>query len=694
MDHHSSYAISTIFSGRDRLTESDGCNYFDMNSIKLRSTAKLFENLQIFGFKTVKFEDGMSLLKNVDVSQLVKDRQRLMQHIVDCISSLRFIHEEYCEILSNDDASMVEISSAKDVVFLEAVSLSMNGVFSCSSRDSRVDLLLNAFPSNNQSWFPIHWAMLSGDNIDEIIYNESPMEFQQYHQQPTPYSSISPLDIINPQESWTAGHFLCASMNDGPNMFPRLKKLIKLNSGAFTASILPDNFTVRAGEDYQYTALHIAARYCGNISMIQEITQLDPLSLTLRYKRRCVPVGISSVVKKSLDPIGLFLQFNLLKSEDWKEIANTFLEANDSLPVVTDAITGCFSYFNEDRMRDINSLVHHEECLSEVYEYILKLLKKHPEVAFIIDSYDQTLLHTLMECPFIPISFTFQLISLLLDYNCDMIKTTHRYSGKLPIHTFVEYFEAKCPGRLAIFDILVGIYPESATKTCVNGSNLIHLAGSNILLTTMLCKRYSQLLRQEDDDGIIPIHDYLFCFDSNYNEIVMRTIIIMCKTDPYICQLPCRYRDGELELSTDDYDESDDDDDDDENDDGHTILLLHYIINSIINNKLLCSASDVEVILRLVLRCYPAAVNTIAHSRTPYSMALHAYDFNPHFLRLLLLADRSVDPYRLHQMNYDARRMALFLVTKAVYKDSLIVNIWKELWHANKELLKLVVSYL
>ena len=67
-------------------------------------------------------------------------------------------------------------------------------------------------------------------------------------------------------DSWTAGHFLCAAIRDGPTMSARLRKYIKLNNEAIKINAL--NY-VDQPQEQAWSALHIAAKFCQNKSMIQ-----------------------------------------------------------------------------------------------------------------------------------------------------------------------------------------------------------------------------------------------------------------------------------------------------------------------------------------------------------------------------------------------------------------------------------------
>ena len=212
------------------------------NCSELFIKLKLFQsNIEHDRIITVK-----QLIGNIPKKKLIQDRQELMKHILDCIGALRFIHQKYTELIIDADATVdpvVDISRAKDEVFIEAISLSMTGIFDCSRRDLRVDLLCNAFPGEeSQHWFPLHWAMLAGSTIDaesvETIYNEDPMALEQYHQKPYKGLIDNDQDILRPQECWTPAHFLCVAINEGPNLLGEIKKYITLNAGAFTKSPL------------------------------------------------------------------------------------------------------------------------------------------------------------------------------------------------------------------------------------------------------------------------------------------------------------------------------------------------------------------------------------------------------------------------------------------------------------------------
>jgi hypothetical protein len=65
-------------------------------------------------------------------------------------------------------------------------------------------------------------------------------------------------------------------------------------------------------------------------------------------------------------------------------------------------------------------------------------------------------------------------------------------------------------------------------------------------------------------------------------------------------------------------------------------------------------------------------------------------------IRLLLHADPTIDPTELHKLNYEERRMAIFLVFSAIplnYLNSFVVQL-RRVKNKDLTLLRLIVSFL
>ena len=568
-----------------------------MNSAKSENCVKLFRKLQIFGFdghypsRINQIHDGdgrlftLSATNVKDHNKILDGRQLLMKHILDSISALRYIHEEYISILEQQcsPAISVEASAAKDRIFIKAVSLSLEGIFNPLDREERVDLLLNAFPGDGQDFLPLHWAMLAGAGIDdksvEIVYDSNPLALQQYHQQPSGETYWIDKDKFNYRVSWTAGHFLCAAIQDGPTMASRLRKYIKLNSEAFT--IKPLSYRSQ-NIDSQYTALDLSAIFCPNKFMIQEIIQLDPSHL----KR--------SNIKFGLRPLGIFLESNMIRMSNWKDIAQCYLDADCSLIIVADAIEGCFKTFYNERIKNIAALE------VEVFEFISSLLVKYIEV---IDYYDCSILHRLMSHPKVPSSLCIQLINLILHYNKDVIKMADDF-GCLPIHEFMDNYDKGCSNRLAVFNYLISYYPRSIKMTTSCGDNILHNNTGDYLIVAQVCKKHPKLLLKTNNNGTIPLHSLLMKLDDVVDEFAYTNVIkVMCEANPEICKISYVFDAEENEEEYEMYD-------------GY--LALHFLIAYIreqdctdndVMKPFISEKSFISDILRLLLSIYPAAVD-------------------------------------------------------------------------------------
>ncbi len=78
--------------------------------------------------------------------------------------------------------------------------------------------------------------------------------------------------------------------------------------------------------------------------------------------------------------------------------------------------------------------------------------------------------------------------------------------------------------------------------------------------------------------------------------------------------------------------------------------------------------SEVADMFRWLLRLYPEAAGIKggmgAFKKTPYQMAVDN-KLPTYYLRLLLRAAPALNPAKLHRLNYEERRMAMFLAFKA-----------------------------
>ncbi len=100
--------------------------------------------------------------------------------------------------------------------------------------------------------------------------------------------------------------------------------------------------------------------------------------------------------------------------------------------------------------------------------------------------------------------------------------------------------------------------------------------------------------------------------------------------------------------------------------------------------------------LRWLLRLYPEAAGIEggmgAEKKTPYQLAVDR-NLPEYYLRLLLRAAPTLDPVELHRLNFEQRRMAMFLAfraTAATMEAPLLARLRGE----SKDLVYRVVSFL
>jgi hypothetical protein len=116
----------------------------------------------------------------------------------------------------------------------------------------------------------------------------------------------------------------------------------------------------------------------------------------------------------------------------------------------------------------------------------------------------------------------------------------------------------------------------------------------------------------------------------------------------------------------------------------HCFLYDRYDISEV---------SDESDCFRLLLGLYPAAAGIKDyHSLSPYDIGV-SNELSPYFIRLLLSADPTIDPVERCNLNYEARRQAIFLAFRAL-SSTVEPTVWAKLHLKGRDLLQRVFSYL
>lgn len=128
----------------------------------------------------------------------------------------------------------------------------------------------------------------------------------------------------------------------------------------------------------------------------------------------------------------------------------------------------------------------------------------------------------------------------------------------------------------------------------------------------------------------------------------------------------------------------------------HTSLPLHMFFKMQSYHHYSYSSAPVSIFsdcLRLFVKnCPEAAGIKDGNGFSPYDFA-RALGVHPYIQRLLLRSDPTIDPIELHNLNYERRRMAMFVCFTAVVASTEL-KIFCRLRVEDKNLLRYVISFL
>lgn len=108
------------------------------------------------------------------------------------------------------------------------------------------------------------------------------------------------------------------------------------------------------------------------------------------------------------------------------------------------------------------------------------------------------------------------------------------------------------------------------------------------------------------------------------------------------------------------------DPDNDEYEKDHLCLPLHLLL---MRNLLELPVSEEADVFRL-LHHYPESMSVKnGDGNTPYGIAMLYEIVDSYFIRVLLHGDTTLDPAVVYNLNYQERRLAIFLTNRAAVKD-------------------------
>jgi hypothetical protein len=205
---------------------------------------------------------------------------------------------------------------------------------------------------------------------------------------------------------------------------------------------------------------------------------------------------------------------------------------------------------------------------------------------------------------------------------------------------------------------------------------LLHLALQNEFNTAdtkaiveYLCKLCPAFVHIKCSQGLTPLH-LAFMIQGKLN---MEVVKILCNTDESVVRDKCKCTPTVVTSPLSQQ------------------LPLHLLIAY---KPPRIEVSDEGDCFRLFLQLYPTSAGVKdSHLKTPYDLAV-SNGLSVYFIRLLLNANRSIDPVKRHDLNYAARREGLFLAFRAL-SSTIESTTWAKLRHEhNRDLLKRVISYL
>ena len=394
--------------------------------------------------------------------------------------------------------------------------------------------------------------------------------------------------------------------------------------------------------------------YGNDMALLRTITQLAPTKvLKSKYNNK--------------SPLELMMRDRFLESDIWLEMVEYLLLLDNSPKVVYNAVVASFGNIAEKHNIFNNDNEEGQLKRNKAIAFISKILNNCPASVTLQDELgDNPLvqLFNLTSVGKVESSLLFMLTRVIISIDSDVLRqrSTINGLGYLPIH-----FAASNCG-VDVISLLIDEYPESATAITSDGDSILTCSfrNSSEKTTAYILQRYPELNRQlNGSNGYLPLHEYLH----TYAEPSLYLVTLMCSSYPEVVKTSTK-RIKNIPFY---------------------LLFRRPDISEPVSQR--------ANIFRLLLKLYPAAANIKnEYGNTPYTLAVDRH-LDTYFIRLLLRADPLINPQELHRLNYQERRMALFISSgTAIYGPNEVkatnAKIWKTLWTENRDMLKEVISFL
>ena len=574
-----------------------------------------------------------------DLTQL--DVDKMKDHILDCLVALGKIQQEL--FVDQDD----ETHAASNKVFKESLSITATAMLHDGTpkpeQSIAVDALLEAFPdeskrTDGRGWLPLHWGVIAAEGksvteeVVKVVYASDPLALKRHHRKGTKTFD----------RGYTPVHLLCMQGVTQRNM-SLIQYFSVCNEQAFSTSA---NYPVAVGDPslYSYSALHAACRDGKPTEqLLKHLLQLDSSQMKKKYCEE----------SSNGTPLGLLCE----NSSCSTRLITCLLEVDSSTEVVGSGLAGCLE--NTD--------------FPHMLERVEMLLKVNPEAAKYRHSTGANLLSLAVCTDDISFRLCIDFIKRIVAIHKDAAREVDSV-GDLPV------YNASRNCSVEVMEFLLSLYPESASTVDSEGSNLLHLAAADDDNTTsvmeakvrFLCSRCPALMLQSDSFGYTPLLHVSILKN-------IPAVQMLCEAGgTQQVRLPIAHPTNA-------------------NYSWNGWLPLHIFIKNptvSLRDSLCSKEADCY---RMLLRLYPEAAGIeggvgVVCKKTPYQLAVDK-KLPSYYLRLLLRAAPDLNPAELHRLNYEERRMAMFLAFKAVTKNVrplLLARLRSE----NKDLVKHVVSFL
>jgi len=401
----------------------------------------------------------------------------------------------------------------------------------------------------------------------------------------------------------------------------------------FIALADPKTLTMSAECSGDINSLHLVCKFgVATVKLLQFLVQVD--SSMLR-KKCCYEGGY---------PLGMLSRRAGINGFSENEAnLKCLLDADSSADVVVDAARQCYL-----------GALHYYPFVDNVIPTLKLLMTANPAaIAHRDPATGKNLVHFAIES-LQKVPNGLKVIEFLISLRTEALQEADR-NGNLPAH------EAARGGNDAILEAVLKLYPQAATVVNGMSQNLLHCAlhsRDGQSLAESISSRYPQMATQRDSKGWTPLLHALYSCDR----------MAFFFSGAWVRDAAA----AEVMHPTD------------ENYHFNGYLPLHFAVEYY-------NSRAVEVLLRL----YPEAAGIEGgrgeYRGTPYSIAPR--DRPSGYERQLLRAAPHVDPAALRDLNWAARRMAMFLAFRAVSRRA-APNMLARLRFENKDLVKHVVSFL